>query len=109
MKLEKVDAHLEEQMKDPHFQQLYAVEKQKLALVKPVLAYQIKHGLNQKQLAERAGVTQQHISKIESGDFSNIATLVKVLLYVGFTIRLRAVPLAPKVTRQILKRDARAA
>ncbi len=106
MKAEKVQHHLEEKLKDPYFKELYELEEQKQALVKPIIEYRIKHGLNQKQLAAHAGVTQQHISKIESGDFSNIATLEKVLLYVGYTVRLQAVRLKPKVSRMIMKKVA---
>jgi DNA-binding XRE family transcriptional regulator len=106
MKIKKTDIHLNEKPKAPYFRELYELEKQKLELVKPILSYRLKHKLNQKQLADRAGVTQQHISKIESGDFSNIATLGKVLLYVGFTVRIQAVPLAPKLGRLLLRRAA---
>lgn len=109
MKTEKVDNHLNEKLKDPYFRELHELEKQKLELVKPIIDYRIKHKLNQKQLADRVGVTQQHISKIESGDFSNIATLEKVLLYVGFTIRVRVIPLTSKVSRLLLRRGAQAA
>ena len=103
MRSEKVQHHLEEKLKDPYFKELYELEEQKLRLVKPIVEYRIKHKLNQKQLAEQAGVSQQHISKIESGDFSSIATLEKVLLYVGYTVRLQAVRLKPQVCRMILK------
>ncbi len=109
MKAEKVQQHLEEKLKDPYFKELYELEEQKLRLVQPIIEYRIQHQLNQKQLAKRAGVTQQHISKIESGDFSSIATLEKVLLYVGYTVRLQAVRLKPKVCRMILKRGTQKA
>ena len=109
MKAERVDAHLEGKMKNPYFRELRELERQKLQLVKPIIEYRIKHRLNQKQLAKRAGVTQQHISKIESGEFANIATLEKVLLYVGYTVRFTAVPLKPATSRMILKHTERAA
>ena len=67
MKLESVDKHLKEKLKDPYFKELYELEEQKLGIVKHVIDYRIKHDLNQKALADRIGVTQQHISKIESG------------------------------------------
>ncbi len=101
MKAVRVQQCLEEKMRDPYFRELHELEEQKLSLVKPILEYRIKHQLNQKQLAVQAGVTQQHISKIESGDFSSIATLEKVLLYVGYTVRLQAVRLKPEVCRMI--------
>ncbi len=109
MKSNNVKQHLEEELKDPYFKELYELEEQKLQLVKPIIAYRIKHKLNQKQLALKVGVTQQHISKIESGDFSNMATLGKVLLYVGFSVHFQLIRLKPSVSRLIHKRGLQAA
>ena len=103
MKPERVQRHLEEKLKNPYFKELHELEEQKLRLVKPIIEYRVKHHLNQKQFADLAGVTQQHISKIESGDFSSISTLQKVLLFVGYSVRLQAVRLNPKVFRAIVK------
>ena len=93
MRVERVDEHLKEKLKDPYFRELYELEEQKLAIVKRIIAYRIKNKLNQNQLAKRAGVTQQHISKIENGEFSNITTLAKVLLFVGFAVQIKAIPI----------------
>lgn len=92
MRTQRVEEHLKEKLRDPYFRELYELEEQKLAIVKPIIEYRIKHNLSQGQLARRAGVTQQHISKIENGEFSSIATLEKVLLFIGFTVRFQAVP-----------------
>ncbi len=102
MKAVKVAEHLKEKLKDPYFRELYELEEQKLAIVKRIIAYRIREKLSQAQLAERAGISQQHISKIENGEFSNIATLEKILLFIGFTVKLKAVPLEKKVREQIL-------
>ncbi|MBI2871112.1 MAG: helix-turn-helix domain-containing protein [Candidatus Omnitrophica bacterium] len=97
MRSEKVDEHLQEKLKDPYFRELHELEDQKLQIVKQIVGYRIKYKLNQRQLAKKAGVTQQHISKIENGEFSNIATLEKVLLLTGYTVKMRAVRLSPAV------------
>lgn len=89
-----VDLHLKEMLKDPYFREQYELKMQQVELIKPILAYRIKHNLNQRQLAEKVGVSQQHISKIERGDFSNLATLQQVLRFVGYTIHLRVVRLS---------------
>jgi transcriptional regulator with XRE-family HTH domain len=102
MRLERVDEHLKEKLKDPYFKELYELEEQKLAIVKRIIAYRIRNKLTQGQLAKRASITQQHISKIENGEFSNIATLEKVLLFIGYTVKLAVVPLHRKTKEQIL-------
>ena len=103
MRLESVDKHLKEKLKDPYFRELYELEEQKLEIVKRIVDYRIKHGLNQRELAKKVGVTQQHISKIESGDFANVMTLEKVLLAIGFTVQMKAVQLKPTIADRIRK------
>lgn len=101
MRVERVEEHLKEKLKDPYFKELYELEEQKLSIVKQIIDYRIKHNITQKQLAKRAKVTQQHISKIENGEFSNIATLEKILLFIGYTVKIKAVPLNKKIKREI--------
>ena len=101
MKLESAEKHLREKMKDPYFKELYELEEQKLDIVKRIVNYRVKHGLNQKQLARRVGVTQQHISKIESGDFVSVMTLEKILLAIGYTVQMKVVQLKPSIADQI--------
>lgn len=103
MKLESVDAHLKKKLKDPYFKELYELEEQKLSVVKRIINYRLKHGLTQKQLAEKVGITQQHFSKIERGDFANVMTLEKVLLAIGCTVQIKAVELKFSIAEQIRK------
>ncbi|MDD4894629.1 MAG: helix-turn-helix transcriptional regulator [Candidatus Omnitrophica bacterium] len=98
-----VNEHLKEKLKDPYFREQYELDQQKLRIVKPIIAYRIKHKLSQGELAKMAGVTQQHISKIENGEFSSIATLEKILLFIGFTVKLQVAPLSRNIREQILK------
>ena len=101
MALERVDEHLKEKLKDPYFKELYELEEQKLGIVKRIIAYRLDNSLSQAQLAKKAGVSQQHISKVENGDFSNIVTVEKILLFIGYTVKIQAVPLSEKVKRGI--------
>ncbi len=98
--LRSVDDHLKEMAReDPEFRKLYEITEQKLKIVKPIIRYRIDHDLTQGQMAKKIGVTQQHISKIENGEFSSMETLEKVLRYVGFTIKLEAVPVRKEAAR----------
>ncbi|MFH0771317.1 MAG: helix-turn-helix transcriptional regulator [Candidatus Omnitrophota bacterium] len=101
MKLERVDEHLKEKLKDPYFRELYDLEEQKLKIVKHIIDYRIKKDLSQKDLADKIGVTQQHISKIENGEFSSMTTLEKVLLSIGYTVKIQATPLQAGIRRRI--------
>ncbi len=94
MRSPSVQEYLKDKLKDPYFKELYELDQQKLSVVKKIVAYRIKYKLSQGQLAEKVGVTQQHISKIENGEFSSISTLEKVLLAIGFTVKFEAVPLS---------------
>ena len=79
-KLIKAKDHLAEKLKDPHFKESYAVELCKAEISKIVIDERMKQKLTQQQLAEKIGVSQQDISKIESGEFSSIKTVVRVFL-----------------------------
>lgn len=97
--LESTDILLQEQLKNPEFRKLWEISQQKLKLVKPIISYRIDHNLTQGQLAKKIGITQQHISKIELGEFSSMETLEKVLRYVGFTVKIEAVPIRKEAAR----------
>jgi transcriptional regulator with XRE-family HTH domain len=101
MRIERTREHLKEKLKDPYFRELYELEEQKLAIVRRIIEYRVKNHISQRQLAGMAGITQQHISKIENGEFSNIATLEKVLLYIGYTVKMRVIPLRPEIRQKI--------
>lgn len=97
-----VSQHVEEELsKSPTFKELYELEEQKLNIVKRIINYRIKNNLTQGQLAKKARVIQQHISKIENGDFSSIVTLEKILLFIGYTVKIQAVPLSHRVKNSI--------
>ncbi|MFH1578432.1 MAG: helix-turn-helix transcriptional regulator [Candidatus Omnitrophota bacterium] len=99
--MRSVNEHLKEKLKDPYFKELYELEEQKLGIVKHIVDYRVKNSLTQKQLARKLGITQQHLSKIENGEFSSVVTLDKVLLFIGFKVRLELVPLQKSVRDKI--------
>ena len=84
--LTNVKDHLKEELKDPYFRELYELDSVKTEIAKKIIEYRIKHHLNQSQLAKMVRVSQQQISYIEEGDFSNFQTIQKVLLAIGYKI-----------------------
>ena len=103
MKEYSVRDHLKEELKDPYFKELHELSQQKLEVVKKIIAHRIKHRLSQRQLAKQIGISQQHISKIENGEFSSVATLAKVLMGIGYSVRIEAIPLSGKVKNRLKK------
>ncbi len=91
--MRKVDDYIKEKMKkDPDFKARYDLIKEKAAVVKEIIEYRIRHDLSQAQLAEEIGVTQQYISKIEEGEFSNLDTIENILHHIGYRLKLEVVP-----------------
>jgi len=103
VRLKSVDEHLREKSKNPRFKELMELEEEKARIASLIVKYRADHHLNQGQLAKKVGVTQQYISKIEEGDFSNLATLHKILWALGYHVGLRAFPLDSSAKRALQK------
>ncbi|MBU0694157.1 MAG: helix-turn-helix domain-containing protein [Candidatus Omnitrophica bacterium] len=87
--MKKVDDYIKARMeKDPDFEARYDLIKQKANVVKTVIEYRNKHNLSQAELAAQLGVTQQYISKIEEGEFSNLETVENLLNHIGYHLKL---------------------
>jgi len=91
--MRKVDDYIKEKIKkDPDFKARYDLIKEKAAVVKKIVAYRIRHNLSQERLAKEIGVTQQYISKIEEGGFSNLDAIEGILEHIGYRLKLEVVP-----------------
>ena len=105
IRLKSVDEHFREKSKDPRFRELLELEEEKAKVASLIVKYRADHHLNQGQLARKVGVTQQYISKIEEGDFSNLSTIQKILWVLGYHVSLRVFPLDSR-TRRVFQRAA---
>jgi len=70
--------HLNEKFKDERFSRFYAEERQLAELSLRILNAREKQGLSQKEVAQKAKVTQQQLSKVENGINCNLKTFLKV-------------------------------
>jgi len=92
--MRKVDDYIKNRIKkDPGFKERYDLFKEKAKVVAKIVMYREEHKLTQSQLAAELGVTQQYISKIEEGEFSNIETIEHVLHHIGYRLSLEVVPI----------------
>ena len=96
-----VSQHIEEKLKDSYFKEVYELEAERMKIAKLLVDYRIKHNLTQGELAKESGYTQQYISKIEEGVFSNIRDIAKILLAIGYRMEIRVVHVPEKESRKI--------
>jgi len=91
--MRKVDDYIKEKIKkSPEFKVRYDLLMEKTAVAKKIIEYRIRHKLSQGELAKELCVTQQYISKIEDGDFSNLDTIENILEHIGYRLKLEVVP-----------------
>lgn len=70
--------HLNESLKDENFKAQFYEEKKLIELSLKVHEAREKSGLSQLEVAKKAHVTQQQLSKIENGSNCNMLTFLKV-------------------------------
>jgi len=100
--MKKVDDFIREKMeKDPDFKARYTWTMQKAEIAKKIIKYRVKNKLTQAQLARKLGVTQQYISKIEEGEFSNLETAEKILYLMGYGVKISIIPLHKKHSEEL--------
>lgn len=76
--MKTLSKHLSDKLKNKKFKEFFDEEKQLLDLSIKIHETRQKKGLSQAELADRANITQQQLSKIENGINCNIITFLKV-------------------------------
>jgi DNA-binding XRE family transcriptional regulator len=91
---------------DPEF----AAEWERLALARMVsttlIAYRSDHGLSQRELAKRLGVSQPRVVELESGEKNpQIETLIKISAAIDVEFAIDVVPVGrePKLVRKAVR------
>ncbi len=72
------DTNLKEKLKSKRFKRMYEEEKELLEIAMKILEARRDQNLSQAELANRAHITQQQLSRIENGMNFNIKTLLKL-------------------------------
>ena len=68
--------YIDKQMQDPEFKAEHEATKAEFEVMRALIAARSEANLTQRELAERSGVRQSNISRIENGtSIRNIATL----------------------------------
>ena len=86
---------LKEQLEDPEFKKEYDALRPEFAIIQAIIDARKKSGMTQKDLAERTGIAQSDISKLENGSANpSLKTLQRLAEGMGMTLKLEFVPVA---------------
>ena len=84
---------LSEQLKDPEFKIEYDALAAEYQLINAILDARKAANITQKQLAEKTGIAQSDISKIENGNANpSLKTIERIASGMGMTVRVEFVP-----------------
>ena len=86
--MKTLKGHLEGKLRHDRFRRLFAEEKQLAQLSLQILQVRQHLGLSQQEVAKKANITQQQLSKLEHGANCNVATFLKVCNALGVSVEL---------------------
>lgn len=84
--------YLDERMKDAEFAAEYQALEAEYSLIRQLIALRIQRGLSQRQLAERAGMKQPSIARLESGRTASLQTLHRIANALDADVRISIEP-----------------
>lgn len=89
--------YLEKQMQDPAFRAEHETTRTDFEVAKALIEARTSMNMTQKELAERSGIRQSNISRIENGSCSpTIATLQLLAKGLGKQLSIHFIPLKNK-------------
>lgn len=84
---------LHEQMNDPAFKQEWEAQESEFQVIKAIIKARKEQNMTQKQLADRTGIDQADISKIENGNANpSLKTLQRLASGMGMKMRVEFIP-----------------
>lgn len=81
--------YLKEQLKDSDFAEEYEAQKPEYEAIRAVIAARLEQHMTQKELAQKTGIRQSNISRIESGSTSpTVETLARIAVGLGKQLKI---------------------
>lgn len=81
--------YLAQQMEDPAFTAEYEAQRPEYEAIRAVIAARLACNMTQKELAEKTGIRQSNISRIENGSASpTIDTLARIAAGLGKQLKI---------------------
>lgn len=91
--MKKFDSFLEEQLQDDNFRKEYENLQPEFDVIRAIVDARTSQNLTQKELAERTGINQADISKLENGTRNPSINLLKRLAEgMGMALKIEFVP-----------------
>ena len=91
--MKTLDNMLSEQLKDEEFRKEYEAIQPEMDVIRAIVDARTSQNLTQKELAERTGINQADISKLENGTRNPSVNLLKRLAEgMGMELRIEFVP-----------------
>jgi predicted transcriptional regulator len=84
--------YIEQQMDDPEFAEEYEAMRPEYEAIRAVIAARLECNMTQKELAEKTGIRQSNISRIENGTSSpTVDTLARIAAGMGKQLKIEFV------------------
>ena len=74
-----LERYLKEQLKDPAFQKEFETTRDEFNIARAVIEARLEANMTQKELAQRSGIRQSNISRIENGNSSPTVSTLRAL------------------------------
>ncbi len=89
----KFDDFLNEQLKNPEIKKEYEALAPEFAIIQAMIDARQASGLTQQQLADRTGIAQADISKLEHGNANpSLRTLQRLAAGMGMQLKVEFIP-----------------
>ena len=91
--MKTLDDSLKEELQDPEFRKEYEALQPEYEIKRAMIQARMNSGMTQKQLAEKTGIAQADISKLENGNANpSLRTLQRLASGMGMQVKLEFVP-----------------